>query len=416
MESKFSEVGLGNVLISDLRNFGHGRHNWFDKKGIESTMLVLATPPLVKLAEKTLSYLPINYPSRIIKSPFAGPLAGIDLLTQVFYLVHEAGKRVSIDPGKPGIPSYGSKIYHINFSPSSKISKQKISKELWAERKSRVLKTSPSSIVPFLDNFLLGLKNTTFSGIVFDYDGTLCDPTERFLQPNPAIGEALNNLLSSCIHIGIATGRGRSVQESLRKVIVEEHWGKVLVGNYNGASILTLASELSGFREISSSSVQDAYNILKNDSLLAQLADLDPRAKQVSVTPKSSLFKQVIRTKVAEILSIIPQIKIVESAHSIDILDPEVSKLKIIEAIHSSTRVEGEILTIGDQGQYGGNDFELLNVPKSLSVDKISSSLETCWNLAPPGHRGVQATLDYLACLNMNKGYFVIDLERLRTR
>ena len=133
MESKFSEVGLGNVLISDLRNFGHGRHNWFDKKGIESAMLVLATPTLVKLAEKTLSYLPINYPSRIIKSPFTGPLAGIDLLTQVFYLVHEAGKRVSIDPGKPGIPNYGSKIYHIAFSPSSKIKRQKLSKEIWAE-------------------------------------------------------------------------------------------------------------------------------------------------------------------------------------------------------------------------------------------------------------------------------------------
>ena len=32
-ESKFTEVGLANVLVSDLRNFGHGRHNWFDKKG-----------------------------------------------------------------------------------------------------------------------------------------------------------------------------------------------------------------------------------------------------------------------------------------------------------------------------------------------------------------------------------------------
>jgi len=194
MESKFSEVGLGNVLISDLRNFGHGRHNWFDKKGLESALLVLATPPLAKLAEKTLSYLPTKYPSMVIKSSFTGPLAGIDLLTQVFYFVHEAGKRIPIDPGKPRVPEYGSKIYHITFSPLSKIRKQKLSKETWIERKSRVLNTSPSSIEPFLDNFLSGFKNTMFSGIVFDYDGTLCDSTERFLQPKPAIGEALNNL------------------------------------------------------------------------------------------------------------------------------------------------------------------------------------------------------------------------------
>ncbi len=415
MESKFSEVGLGNVLISDLRNFGHGRHNWFDKKGIESTILVLATPPLVKLAEKTLSYLPINYPSMIIKSPFTGPLAGIDLLTQVFYLVYEAGTRVSIDPGKPGVPNYGSKIYHIAFSPSLRTSKHKPIKELWAERKSRVLNTSSSSIMPFLDTFLLGFKNTTFSSIIFDYDGTLCDSTERFLQLKPAIGVALNNLLSNHIHIGIATGRGRSVQESLCKVIDEKHWEKVLVGNYNGASILPLASKLPEFREISSSIVQDAYNILKNDSLLAQLADLDPRAKQVSVTPKSSLFKQVIRTKVAEILSILPQIKITESDHSIDILDPEVSKLIIIEAIHSITRIEGNILTIGDQGQYGGNDFELLNAPQSLSVDKISSSLETCWNLSPIGCRGADAALYIMDSLIIDKDneLFYLDTDYL---
>ena len=32
IESKFTEAGLGNVLLCDYRNFAHGRHNWLDKK------------------------------------------------------------------------------------------------------------------------------------------------------------------------------------------------------------------------------------------------------------------------------------------------------------------------------------------------------------------------------------------------
>lgn len=84
LESKFIEVGLKNIHISDIRNFGHGKHNWFHKKGNESALLILETPQLRAIAEKTQKYLPVEYPRLRLATPFTGPLACIDLFTQVF--------------------------------------------------------------------------------------------------------------------------------------------------------------------------------------------------------------------------------------------------------------------------------------------------------------------------------------------
>ena len=67
-----------------------------------------------------------------------------------------------------------------------------------------------------LDEFLTDLRNAKFSGIVFDYDGTLCDFSDRYQPPKKEIASVLNNLLSENISIGIATGRGHSVQENLK--------------------------------------------------------------------------------------------------------------------------------------------------------------------------------------------------------
>ena len=77
--------------------------------------------------------------------------------------------------------------------------------------------------------------------------------------------------------------------------------------------------------------------------------------------------------------------------------------------IYSNTN----ILAIGDQGQYGGNDFEMLNIPQSLSVDKVSSSLQTCWNLSPAGLSGANATLALLRSFKISDGTFELDTYSL---
>jgi HAD superfamily hydrolase (TIGR01484 family) len=413
LESKFTEAALGNVLLTDFRNFAHGRHYWFDKKGDESAVLVLETPPLYKLAKKTMDLLPKKYPRAVLSSFLHGPLAGIDLYLQIFGVVNEAGKRACIDPGRPKVSEFGRKIYHIGLSPtiSKKITKNR---DIWVHRKALVSNQSPQIIEEFLDQFIKVIKETLFDGIVLDYDGTLCDKHERFRQPNLEIATVLNHMLTQDITIGVATGRGRSVQKSLRKVINKDYWDSVVIGNYNGSVVLPLTNNLPDFKGTSSKALIQAYENLNRDFLLVERANFEFRSKQISITPKARSITQTIFKRILELLSQIEDIKITQSGHSIDVLDTDVSKKQVVEVLRKRINDEkSNILIIGDQGQYGGNDFELLNLPHSLSVDQISSSTITCWNLSPIGLRGSKATLSILRSLEVEHKTFRLNVGLL---
>jgi HAD superfamily hydrolase (TIGR01484 family) len=413
LESKFTEAALSNVIISDLRNFAHGRHNWFDKKGDESALIVLETPEVAKLARRTMNLLPAQYPRAVLTSSLTGYLACLHLYIQIFHLVNETGKRLDIDPGMPKVPGFGRKIYHIGLSPAITV-KNKGNRHIWIQRKVRVSNEQESIVEKSLDEFLTKLKNTIFSGIVFDYDGTLCDFSDRYHPPKQEIVSALNDLLSEDIPIGIATGRGRSARDDLKKVIDKKYWGNITVGNYNGFRIANLSDDLSDADELFSNNIKKADALLRNDLLLSKYTEIKTRLKQISVFFQSWSHRDAVIKRLLEILNDQKSLKIAESEHSVDILDREVSKLKVIEKLRES--LEGEdknILIIGDQGQVGGNDFEMLNLPYSLSVNKVSTSLTTCWNLSPPGLKGSKATLSVLKAIDIEEKTFQLDVKRL---
>ena len=97
-------------------------------------------------------------------------------------------------------------------------------------------------------------------------------------------------------------------------------------------------------------------------------------------------------------LSPTPAVCVLESAHAVDIVPADVTKAAVVAQV--ATLAAGPVLTIGDQGQLGGNDFALLACqPHSLSVDRCSADPTRCWNLADPGVTGPDALLGYLAAL-----------------
>lgn len=414
LESKFTEAALGNVLISDFRNFAHGRHNWFDNRRDESALLVLESPPLSRLAKRTIELLPEDYPRTVLRSSFEGPLSGIDLCKQIIHFVDEAGKMAGIDPGRPRVPEFGRKIYHIGLSLVA-TSRRANNRRLWIQRKTRVSNGPTAVYEKSLREFLKVIQDTKFLGVVFDYDGTLCDPPERFEKPKTEISVALSSLLSKGIPIGLATGRGGSLQRSLQSVIDEAHWDRVLVGNYNGSVVLPLKDEIPSDVRVSSRLLQRANNLIHKDLLLSSQITTELRAKQLSVVPKEPSLKQFILRRLREVVPPgLKHLKIVQSGHSIDLLHPDVTKLHLVEVLASIVKNEkGELLIIGDQGQYGGNDFEMLSLPYSLSVDKISSSPSTCWNLSPVGLRGAAATLSLIKAFDIKENYFHLDIDIL---
>ena len=64
-------------------------------------------------------------------------------------------------------------------------------------------------------DFIDELQNVTFGSVVLDYDATLCTPDNRYKDLDPAVTHALIGLLEKKIMVGVATGRGKSVPNSI---------------------------------------------------------------------------------------------------------------------------------------------------------------------------------------------------------
>jgi HAD superfamily hydrolase (TIGR01484 family) len=253
-----------------------------------------------------------------------------------------------------------------------------------------------------------------FDTIVFDYDGTLCDPSERFVGVSNDIAIELIRLLEAGIIVGIATGRGKSVRADLQRVIPKNFWENIFIGYYNGGEVSHLLDSNCPNNLISLDSklslIQEA---LSQNYEIQELAVFETRPKQISITPKNPINWLRVRKIVLEISGRlnIAGIKVVESSHSIDVLAENVSKLNLVltcknEAIKIGRL--GQVLCIGDRGDFVGNDFEMLSTPYSLSVHLVSADPISCWNFSPPGYRGVQSTLYYLKKMKASNKQFNI--------
>ena len=251
--------------------------------------------------------------------------------------------------------------------------------------------------------FVKRLVNTNFNAIVFDYDGTLCDEAHRFNGPNGELMSRIARLLKAGIVVGIATGRGKSARVALRQSIPKQSWPRVCVGYYNGADIGSLDDDSRPQAEAPCGAFGSLAKVLESDPRLIALSECTSRRTQVSLSARPLSSIQMIWEVTRQIVSQseLPDVSVVRSGHSVDILAPGVSKLAVVRRVREMISPNGDtqsaaVLCIGDQGRYPGNDAELLTEPHSLSVHEVSPDPQTCWHLAPPGYRGTQAAIHYL--------------------
>ncbi len=403
IESKLSEAALGSTLLADYRNFGHGRHHWFDKKSSNSCILALVTEKDTLLAEKTINNLPKEIPIIYIRTSLSSPLASLDLLIKSFDFVKKLGEVRGIDPGRPGVPDYGSKLYHLNYLSLIKNKSDNISnQDIAILRKCRV-KTLNSieekvykKYKKLYESYIDTLNQTTFSMIAFDYDGTLCgsDINSRFRETiDSKLEKQLLTLLRNNIKIAVITGRGKSVNNVLRNFIPKEFWHLVYIGNYNGMIIYSL-SDSENIDNIKKEELNPQLEILLNELKKRHISNFElkteKRKDQLSIESKE---KQIVYELCEEIIidKRLSDIHVWISSHSMDIVvKSKVSKCNILDIN------KGKTLCIGDSGSFIGNDFELLSTKYSLSVDKVSLNPYTCWNISPQNISGIDATLYYL--------------------
>ncbi len=414
MESRFSEAALGSIKISDIRNFAHGRHHWIAKRESTSAVVILSQPGTAKVAMRSLDLLPRSLPRvhlQFADNPVIAPVGGIFISMEIAGWVGEAR---GIDPGRPGVPEFGRRLYNLSSTPSPGSKLQSVTQIV--VRKARVtpasLRTSGLDTLWELafEAFRDELYRRPIRGLVFDYDGTLVDVQDRFQPPKQDISEALIKLLAYGIRIGIATGRGRSARRDLREVIPREYWTNVLMGYHNGAEVGPLEDNTTP--ESANGSVDPAIakalDALQHHSAIWSRLTVDPSHSQIGLQWKSPILGWHLQSLLEPLLPALQDlgIQLVSSGHSIDLLACGVSKKGVVRCLaESAAASQSEILVIGDRGRSPGNDAEMLSHCPSLSVDEVSAQASTCWRLTPPMLKGRLATLWYLRRLSMRKKY-----------
>jgi len=428
IESRFTEAALGSVQVADFRNFAHGRHHWLAVNAHTSAVLALSSPQDRQVASRTLSLIPKEIPR--LQIHVDGTVSGI--LSAIYQSVHMAqiaGRQRGVDPGRPHVPMFGRKLYHLH--PKARTaSRLAIDERMEAaiQRKSGFSchtlagRNELEAWVRDYRNFVDRLGRETFAAVIFDYDGTLCGPNRRFEGLTDEITNGLTALLKAGICVGIATGRGKSVRNDLQKRIRSTAMRRrVTIAYHNGGEIGTLDDEMTPPDESPlSDDLQALADQLAASPEVARHADITAKGSQITL----QLSKRADSSAVYEAVSRMtrdtasPGLTVVSSTHSIDVLAPGVSKLLLLRRLEQHLGIganESQILCIGDRGRWPGNDADLLNHWPSLSVDQVSRDPRTGWNLGTPGQRYDLCCLEYLEMLTPSKSGARLDVKGLQT-
>jgi fructoselysine-6-P-deglycase FrlB-like protein len=423
LESKFTEAALGHLQTADLRNFAHGRHHWLARHGASTAVLALVTPEDRLLAEQTLRLLPQDVAVARVDLP-RGPVLGmLAALVAGMYTTGLAGQARGIDPGRPKVPPFGRRLYHLGVPKTPPLPESDLAEDEAAaiERKAGLTVATLAAQGRLSDwrkafaAFRESLRSASFGALVLDYDGTLCGAAERYSGPGPEVAERLTALLRAGVHIGVATGRGRSVRKDLSRLLVDRAlWDRVLVGYHNGGEVGPLSDEtLPPSTPDVDESLRGVAAAIRAHRRLPQLAACEARLRQITL----ELVRETGGDEVWEMTERLVRqhapagTTLVRSSHSIDILAPGVSKKALVVRVREVLARDGQhasVLCIGDKGRWPGNDFALLEEPFAMSVDEVSLDPETCWSLAPAGERCVAATLFYLRLLEAASGRFTV--------
>jgi hypothetical protein len=356
-------------------------------------VLALAGRDYGDLAERTLKALPEEVP--VVRVNFGGDsdVSGLAGLVTALHVARGRGEAIGVDPGRPGIPEFGRKLFRLAPPRAVKMG------DVVLKRKRRAVERARGCVDMARVNQAYRasrerLERAVIKGVVLDYDGTLCDARRRFEAMPDEMARALERLIGLGLSLGVVTGRGKSVGAALRGALPKGVWERVHVGYYNGAECAPLADEDAPHAREAGELTANVARVLESGGLGWKV---EARAAQVTVTPVRRADMANVVAEVAALIGGIGGMRLVTSSHSVDVLTPGVSKTRMIDEMERVLGVSGdEVLRIGDRGASPGNDYELLHHPLGVSVDEVSADLQSCWRWAPAGYLGPRATLHYL--------------------
>ena len=339
LESKFTEAALAHIKIADYRNFAHGRHHWLAKRSEESAVLAFVTKEDRVIAERTLDLIPDEVPKAKIQFTGGPSSTGLASVLAALRLTGWAGRQRDIDPGRPGVPTFGRKLYHLTLprhrgAPNplrltrreAAAIRRKAGLDIETLAASGELGRWRDALVSFLKR----LRAASFAGIVVDYDGTVVDTRHRRLPATAVMATELTRVIEGNARVAVATGRGASVRRDLRKCLPPALWSRVLVGYYNGAEVAFLDDDsVPDGQTTVCDALQPIADALRRQPELATYVCQEDRRYQITLQaerliPIARLWDLACS---AVALAGVRSVGITRSSHSIDIVASGVSKL-----------------------------------------------------------------------------------------
>lgn len=431
-ESKATEAGLVASLVCDHRNFGHGRHHWLAKHGARSSILAFCDKSDQRICERTLTLIPKSIPRLLVATQGEFLAAGITALIAVFHAIHHIGSHRRIDPGRPGVPSFGSKIYSLGPQLLQKDSPSTCA-ALAIRRKASALGIpwQRPELAKACATAATHIESTLYDGLVFDYDGTVVGHKDRLGSISKAVGNEFLRLLEAGAPLTVCTGRGKSAHKELAAIIPKDHWSRVLVCFYNGSVWCSLSDDAThseALHAAHSSGVAGQVRALIaafHAELRESLSVYDERIEIVSRDYQVTIESKGIQN-LAPIGSIVQRLlltdrffglKCLASAHSLDVIPRVASKRMALGIATTFFNLpdQARFLAFGDMPSWPGNDCELLSDADGLSVGKSSPSLIGGWNFASSGARSDLALVEYLSSISYSHGSARMSLSHLGT-
>lgn len=406
-ESKCTEAALCRVLYSDIRNFAHGRHHWLAKHP-DTFVLVFSDFSTKVLVNKTVELIPSEIGRQVLfDDDYNGIATTIELYLKMCMLVSEIGKNAGIDPGKPGVPDFGSKLYHLKYSTNKPSKKHSVSNDIISrmviKKKSYTFTNELKSLaIVSAKKYIQKLSNSVFNGLVIDYDNTVIrfnDTSDPTYKKNILY---IEKFIKNDVLVCFATGRGKSIKQQLCEMFDESLWRNVYVSYYNGAFTIPLSDEL---LDCQNNVPQTLIRVDHSIKTIPLFCSINSTIRNTQISYESN--NEIILDRLYDLITqrimngMFNGVKAERSDHSIDVILNFVSKRNSLDFVQEECK--GLVLCIGDAGSEHGNDYELLNSDYSLSVADVSSSLENCWNIASRGLIGPEATLEYFSNIRILK-------------
>lgn len=407
LETRCSELGVASVQTTDLRNFAHGRHTGLARRSAETSVLVLSDADSDPLASRVAEVVAAaDAPMIRWHTDLSAGLACLRLLAASMWVVGKIADELGVDPARPRVPGFGRRLYNL---PIKRILQRKpegpVALKARALSAGHLDKPLTEIFQQAFDVWRLSCSKQRFGGVVVDYDGTVCATRERYELPTEKMQSAILRVLEGGLKFGFATGRGKSVHEDLRAWIPSHLWPSIYLGLYNGAVRLKLSEQLPDLHTPTDLMAEITERL--DASPFSSLMSTEVRIGQVSVRAEADTFFHDLGLArlVRDLLDEDPAIdaKVVSSGHSVDVLAPDTTKVAVLKEVEASCG--RPVLAFGDQGQSGGNDFELLaSTPWSISVDRCSVDPTRCWSVGRVGRRGPAALEEVLKRLQIRNG------------